>query len=123
MSDYSAGEKEKQASPGAPGDGRGQLVDDIGRIYRSEQLDEATKDRLISELLPGGRDSGRIAPGQLAAACLASLLLPPSGLIIGTRFLIRHEEEGRRPAAACFTLTLVSLFILSRVLRAWLSPG
>ena len=101
-----------------------ELSEQIKKINESKKLSETDKDRLISELLKQTTPhSGR--EFNPAGGYILSFLLPPLGLFIGGRYLLRYGEDGAKPGIICIVLTCVSLVIqlllFKNMLRALLS--
>lgn len=101
------------------------LSEQIKKINESAHLSETEKDRLISELLKQiTPQSGRLEFNPVGGYIL-SVLLPPLGLFIGGRYLLRYGEDGVKPGIICIVLTCVSLVIqllfFKNILRSLLS--
>jgi len=100
------------------------LSEQIKKINESK-LSEADKDRLIAELLKQITSQSNRPEFNPAGGYILSFLLPPLGLFIGGRYLLRYGEDGVKPGIICFVLTCVSLVIqlllFKNILRAILS--
>ncbi|MCX5642320.1 MAG: hypothetical protein NTY10_03700 [Candidatus Omnitrophica bacterium] len=87
------------------------LSEQIKKINGSAHLSETEKNRLISELLKQiTPQSGRLEFNP-AGGYVLSFLLPPLGLFIGGRYLLRYGEDGVKPGITCIALTCISLLI------------
>jgi hypothetical protein len=101
------------------------LSEQIKKINDSKHLSEADKDRLISELLKQIAPSAGRSEFNPVGGYITSFLLPPLGLFIGVRYLLRYGEDGVKPGIICIALTSVSLavqlLLFKNMLRTLLS--
>jgi len=101
------------------------LSEQIKKINESKHLNEADKDRLVSELLKQITPQSNRLEFNPVGGYILSFLFPPLGLFIGGHYLFRYEEDGVKPGIICIALTCVSLvaqlLLFKNMLRALLS--
>ncbi|HNS49393.1 MAG TPA: hypothetical protein PKM61_07710 [bacterium] len=103
-----------------------ELKEQIRKIAGSEKLSEAEQDRLIGGLLGSSLPESGPESGLIHLAFVISFLVPFSGILIGSHYLIRYGDDGLKPGFICLGLTLVAFlihFFLLRGLLAFLAGG